>query len=197
MVMHEAYSAARKAWPNWRGWVTAVLLLPGAAWASEAVDADGAVVPPFLGHALSTAIAACIVVVLAFAILMPVVLVLNEGAQALWKAAFKTQPPFSLYSVAALVVALLLAAYGVFAIPKFAAVFAAWGDSLPTQTRWLMDYSHLLPLVFILSLCMLYLLRKNAQRERYFAAMLAGELALAVLIIWAQQSPIFEMGEAV
>lgn len=117
---------------RWR-LLAAVLLLPGAAWASEAVDADGAVVPPLLGHALSTAIAACIVVVLAFAILMPLVLVLNEGAQALWKAAFKTQPPFSLYSVAALVVALLLAAYGVFAIPKFAMVFAAWGDSLPTR----------------------------------------------------------------
>ncbi len=174
-----------------------LLLLPGAAWASEAVDAGGAAVPPLLSHALSTALAACVVVVLAFAILMPAVLVLNEGAQALWKVAFKTQPPFSLYSVAALVVALLLAAYGVFAVPKFSVVFAAWGEALPAQTWLLMNYSYLLPLVSILSLCMLYLLRKNAERERYFAAMLAGELALVVLIIWAQQSPIFDMGEAV
>ena len=198
--MHSAYlklfTPARR-WPG-RMLAAAMFLLPGTAWAAVAVDADGSVVPPLVSsHALSAAIGACLVVLFAFAIMMPFVMVLNAGVQALWKAAFKTQPPFSLYSAAATVVALLLGAYGAFVVPQFSEVFASWGADLPTPTRLLMDYSYLLPAASILFLGMLFLLQKNAQRERYFAVLLAGELAMVVLIVWAQQLPIFVMGEAV
>ena len=145
--------------------VAAWLQLPGAVWAHGAtVHADGT--PAFDNlHDLLAVIEVLVVIALSFAMPVAVVLGLNRGARALWQAGFKTQPPFDLFSTAALLVALLLGAFGVFSVPAFAVLFASFGSYLPWQTALLVNYGYLLPGLFILLLFLLVALKRHPQRE--------------------------------
>ena len=180
-----------------KAWPAPFLLYVGAAWAGAPVDASGSHVSPSFAGNLRAGGEVFMIIIIACAIFSAIVLALNWGVQKVWKAAFKTQPPFDFFSVAALVGSLLLGAFGVFVVPQFSVLFASFGANLPAPTLLLMAYSNLLPAVFLLLLCVLYALKENVWRERYFAAVLAGEFAFLVLAVYTMYLPIFRMAEAI
>ncbi len=148
---------------------------------------------------LMTFAAAFALATLALTIALVILLALNRGAQAAWRAVFKTQPPFGIFSVAAMAVSLSLAAFVVYVIHAFATLFASFGTDLPAPTLLLIKYGDLLPLVvFLLLLALLYVLRKNVRRERYFAVILCVELTVIALAVGTLlYLPVYKVGEAV
>jgi hypothetical protein len=177
--------------------VAAWLLLPGAAWAhGTPVNADGTPVFDNLRDTMAV-VEVLVIIALVFAVPIAIVLALDWGAQAGWRAVFKTQPPFDISSVGALAVALLLAVFSVFVIPQFALLFSSFGAYLPWYTVLLVNYGYALPGLVILLLFLLVALKNNPRREGYFAVILVGELALLVFAVISMYSPIFTFREAV
>lgn len=181
MVMHEAYSAARKAWPNWRGWLTAFFV--------------ALFLLPFMGGTVHSALA---LLVIALTCLIPVgmLMMLCLGARQLLKAVFKLQEPFNFFAAAATLAAVALACIGLFVLPAFKQLFASFGANLPAPTLFLLEYHYLLLLPAVLLPFVVFRLRKQPRREDYFAAILAGEffVLLVCVLLYVQ---VFKVGEAV
>lgn len=171
MAMHPAYRTHSPPRRRLTAVICAVLpLLPGAALAMGAVvNADGT-----LAYPLADGVADLQYFLLAFAITMAFAWGVNRGAQAWWKRARASAPPFGFFSVAAIIAALLPAAVGVFAGPAFAVLFTGFGLDVPGPTL-LVRYGYLSPAAFFLLLAMLYALRGKAWREGCFAGALIGE----------------------
>ncbi len=181
MVMHEAYSAARKAWPNWRGWLTAFFV--------------ALFLVPLVGGAASPA-QALVGVMLICLIPVGMLMGLCLGARQLLKAVFKLQEPFNFFAVAATLAAVALACFDLFAVPAYKQLFASFGANLPAPTLFLLEYHYLLLLPAVLQPFMVFRLRNHPRREDYFAAVLAGEffVLLMCVLLYVQ---IFKVGEAV
>jgi hypothetical protein len=139
---------------------------------------------------------------LLFAILIlpfPIALMtaLSWGVEAAWKVVFRTQPPFGQYSIWALAASLVLAAFGVYVVPAYAAIYEGYIAYLPWYTNLLVNYGQLLPVLVILTVALFILLKDNPRRERYFALMVAGEVLFLVLAVIALNTPTLFFGEAV
>ncbi len=166
-----------------------LLLLPGAAMAlGEVANAEGSSSSILPGHLAEGALVffTCLLVFLS-------PLGLNWGAQALWKKVFKTAPPFAFFSVAAMELSVLLVFAALSGISAFEQLFSAFAD-LPASTRFVLHYRYLLIVPLFGLLFLLCKLKSHPGRERYFAAILAGELLVLVLCISALYAPIFRVG---
>ncbi len=167
-----------------------LLLLPGAALAlGEVANAEGSSSSILPGHLAEGAqvFFTCLLVFLS-------PLGLNWGAQALWKKVFNTAPPFAFFSVAAMELSVLLVFAALSGISAFEQLFSSFGADLPASTRFVLHYRYLLIVPLFGLLFLLRKLKSHPGRERYFAAILAGELLVLVLCISALYAPIFRVG---
>lgn len=168
MVMHEVYTAARKTWPGWRGWLTvffvAVLILPLAAFSANPAQA-------------------LFVIAVTCALPAGFLVGLCVGAKRLLQAWFGIQEPFNFLTVAALLAAVALACAGLFAIPAYMQPFASFGANLPEPALFLLEYRYLLLLPALLLPPMVYMLRNQPRRETYFTYVLAGEFFVLMLCV--------------
>lgn len=128
---------------------------------------------------------------IAFFVALPAVPV--WGAKRLWEAISGSAPEAGVFSVSSAVMAVALAAYGVFVIPSFRDLFADFGANLPVQTSFVLEQNYLLLAPGILLALLVYLYKGKPRSERLHAGFLMGESALLCLTLWALYSPIFKM----
>ena len=177
MFMHKAYSAILKASSSWRGWLTAffvaLFLLPLVVGT---------------GHPAQALWVITITCLIPAGILM----VLCLGAKQLLKALFRIKEPFNFFSVAATLLAVVLACTGLFVIPAYLQPFA----NLPAPTLFLLEYHYFLLLPALLLPLMVFWLRNQPRREHYFASVLAGEffVLLVCVLLYVQ---VFRISESV
>ncbi len=127
---------------------------------------------------------------IAFFVAVPAVPV--WGAKKLWKAISGSAPEVGVFSVSSAVMAVVLAACGVFVIPSFRSLFARFGADLPAQTSFILEQNYLLLAPGILLAVLVYRYRGKPRSEGVHAAFLAGESAVLCLTLWALYSPIFQ-----
>lgn len=93
----------------------------------------------------------------------------------------------------ALLLAVLLALYGLFVAPAFQTLFDSFGADLPTPTLLLLQYPYLLLLPLPVAVILLARLHAHPRREQYFAWLAVGEALLLFGCVVVSYMPIFKV----
>ncbi len=110
-----------------------------------------------------------------------------------WKIASGRTPALEVSSVSSALLAVLLGALGIFAIPRFDSLYASFGADLPALTRIVIDLHYLLVMPAVLLAFVAILIKDKARRRRWLDGFLVGNSALMFLTTGALYSPIFKM----
>lgn len=92
------------------------------------------------------------------------------------------------------ITAFTLGAIGTYVVPSFANVYTSFGAELPNPTRILVSASYALWLPALLLLFALRTSNPRFYQTRFLATLLAGEVCVLLLVLWALYLPVHLLG---
>ncbi len=122
---------------------------------------------------------------------------LEATLKLIWRRMFRAEPPVDFLLILSYLVALLIAIWGAWIVPKFQALFDSFGADLPWTTRLVMQYHYLLGLPLVALLLLHFRAKGPDGGTPYVIHVLFVEFALSVLVVMSMYLPIFPVGEAV